>query len=138
MSQIDLGIPFSQIDPQDAPTVATFMFQSLQDYLNSQTQLNAVSVNQPLPTTSPGDVNIGLNANGNLEINQDTGNGLTPFSQDTVQSFLQFVPPTNGSGLPTTDQLPNNGQWGFYTDSGSGQMYLATNQNGTIVTTTLS
>jgi hypothetical protein len=138
MSLIDLGTPFSIINAQDIPAAVDFAFNTLQDQLNGQPQLNAVSTTSPLPQTNPGDVNIGLNANGNLEVSQDIGNGLTPFSQDTVQSFLQFTPPTTGTGLPTSTQFPTSGSWGFYTDTSTGDLYLAVNQNGSIVTTALS
>lgn len=139
MSQIDLNFDLTQITPENMPFVLTGALNSLSDQLNSDPQLYAVSPTAQQPTTNAGDILIGLNANGNINIRQDSGSGYIDLSQDTITQAIQFNGQNlSGSGIPTTDQFPNNGDWGFYTDITGPTVYIARNNNGTIQTSTLS
>lgn len=142
MSQLDdsaLAV-LSQLPPEQSASMTTLQMQSIVDQINGQPQVYPVlSPSIPLPSgMNPGDVTVGFNSNNNPQIGIFNGQTVAPISQDQTIQAIGFLGPISGSGLPTTTQIPEAGQWGFYTDTMTGFLYTAYNNNGTVVSTQLT
>jgi hypothetical protein len=142
MSQLDdsaLAV-LSTLPPEQAQAMTTLQIQNMVDQLNGNPQVYpALDPNSPLPSgLNVGDFLVGFNQNNNPQVQIYNGNGVSTISQDATIAAIGFVGPISGVGLPTTAQLPNPGQFGFYTDTSTGFLYQAYNNNGTVVSTQLS
>ena len=76
-----------------------------------------------------------------------SGGNLHPIATQTVAGFMSaadkleadhHLPESSGPGMATVLEYPNDGNWGFYTDTVGSLYYLVKNKSGVIYSTLLT
>lgn len=79
----------------------------------------------------------GTRGGGSLHTDATTSASGFMSAADKIKSD-HFKGDTSSAGAASLTEYPNNGDWGFHTDTGGGTYKLAKNKGGTIFTVTLT